>query len=112
MKVKVYQVIPDAIDAIFRGYYAVTHKGHGVRPENYQCVFEGEVEGAKGMEDIFMTFNLCTSEYPNYKGHSLTVSDIVEQVDGNPKYVRCHFCDTVGFVKLTNFDTSKIPVAT
>ena len=111
MKVKVYQIAPHAADMLFKNYHSVTKHGNGVLPENYHCVFEGEVEGARGVEDIFMAFNLCPSEYPNYKGHSLSVSDIVEQIDGNPKYIGCHFCDTIGFVKLENFDASKIPVA-
>lgn len=109
MKIKIYQVAPHASEALFRSYYTITTRGKGVLPENYHCVFEGEVEGAKSLEDVFMTFNFCVNEYPNFKGHSLSVSDIVERLDDNPKYAGCHFCDAVGFVKLKEFDTSSIP---
>lgn len=70
----------------------------------YQNVYFGDVQ-ANNLEDIYKKFN-C-SRPATFKGHSLSVSDVVEIVDGENKLENgTYYCDRIGFKKI-NFDTSK-----
>lgn len=59
----------------------------------YDRVFAGEVD-CKDPEDVYRKFNLDHPE--DYKGRSLSVSDVVEIIgdDGESTF---HFCDDIGF---------------
>lgn len=63
---------------------------------DYDVVFTGELleecDELVMCEQLFTTFNINHPE--NFKGHSLSVSDIVKI---NENY---YFCDNFGFVKL------------
>ena len=63
----------------------------------YDCVFVGEVD-CKGLEDVFQMFNINHPE--NYRGRSLSVSDIVEIVEAEDVEPGFYFCDSVGFKKV------------
>ena len=64
---------------------------------DYGVVYEGELdcpEMPNALEELFEIFNVESVRRPeDFKGRSLSVSDIVE-VDGNNYY-----CDAVGWVK-------------
>lgn len=63
----------------------------------YDKVYEGAVE-ASGLEDVYRVFNL---EHPSgYHGRSLSVSDIVEVIDGDSEEPGFHYCDSFGFQKV------------
>lgn len=100
MKVRIYQInkVLDSENALFMGFdYAEKHGG--VDPSTYMCVFDGSLD----FSDIEEVYALCNTEHPiGYNGHSLSVSDIVETDDG------CYFCDSIGFKKLAEFDSSKV----
>ena len=70
-----------------------------IESEIYDKVFEGEVN-CENLEDVYCMFNLNRPE--NYKGRSLSVSDVVEIIDENSES-SFNFCDTIGFQKV-NFD--------
>lgn len=55
----------------------------------------GDVDCA-GMEDVYRPFNI--EGHRLYRGHSLSVSDIVEMEDGES--VGFYFCDSIGFKKV------------
>lgn len=99
MKVRIYQInkVLDTENALFMGFdYAEKHGG--VDSSVYKCVFDGSLD-CSDIEDVYA---LCNTEHPiGYNGHSLSVSDIVE-LDNT-----CHFCDSIGFKQLTDFDSSK-----
>ena len=61
----------------------------------YDRVFAGQIEG-KTLEDVFQRFN--TEGHPLHRGHSLSVSDIVELQEpvGNLA-AGFYFCDSFGF---------------
>ena len=63
---------------------------------DYEVAYEGEIEVTSSinntLEELFEIFNIRHPE--DYKGRSLSVSDIVE-IDGNNYY-----CDSIGWVKL------------
>ena len=63
----------------------------------YKEVFNGEVDAAD-LEDVYSMFN-CEG-HPLYRGHSMSISDVVKTEDG------AYFCDLYGFNKI-DFDESK-----
>lgn len=73
--------------------------------EIYDRVFTGEVEG-HSLEDVFAVFNW---DHPDgYVGRSLSVSDIVEIMEGSSVEAGFYFCDSIGF-KRVEFDTTRVP---
>ena len=65
----------------------------------YEVVYTGEIESSgdimKDLERLYTKFNI---DHPaGFKGHSLSVSDLVE-LDG-----KCYYCDSIGFVELKNW---------
>lgn len=63
----------------------------------YDEVFSGDVD-CTDLEDIYRKFNI--EGHPLYRGHSLSVSDVVVTEDG------AFYCDSIGFQKIA-FDTSR-----
>ena len=63
-----------------------------VKLENYEKVYQGVTFNDFTAEDIYMKFNLNRPD--DFKGHSLSVSDIVK-IDG--KYF---YCDSFGFKEI------------
>lgn len=103
MKVRVYQINTDRDTKrlAFMGYeFSVAH---GWNPELYDIVYDGDLD-AHTLDDIFTILNI--GERPkDYKGHSLSVSDIVEIVKENKS--TCYYCDSFGWVPM-EFDTSRV----
>ena len=94
MKIKIYQ-IPEEKDRrnlMFRNYENAQSRG-GVDLAEYDLVFDGEVE-ANSLENVYCLFNQHSLIPQDYRGRSLSVSDIVETAEG------FFFCDSVGFVEL------------
>ena len=93
MKYKIVQLIDIHTPYAFMNYeYA---KNHGFSFSDYKVVYEGEIEGdneSKILEELFVKFNI--NHPTDFKGHSLSVSDIVE-LDG-----LAHYCDSIGWVAL------------
>ena len=99
MKIKLFQINLD------RDAYGLAFMSHdwserhgGPSEENYDLVFEGEVN-AQDLEAIYTIFNTDLPE--GYRGRSMSVSDIV-QAEGLGTF----FCDTYGFVEIAPFDGS------
>lgn len=77
------------------------HKyGLYVDRENYHGVYSGRLKDSETLEDIFTRFNVNRPE--DFKGHSLSVSDIIGIVDaeGNAK---AYYVDSAGFEEITDF---------
>ena len=73
----------------------------------YDKVFEGEVN-CFTLEKLYEIFN-C--EHPaGYKGRSMSVSDVVEIVDGMTGKSYFHFCDSFGF-KQIEFEPDKTQIS-
>lgn len=76
-----------------------------VDPSIYESVYEGSLN-CKNLEDVYEKFNLDSP--PEFRGHSLSVSDVVEVVGGNGEAEAkpgFYFCDSFGF-KEVEFDAS------
>ncbi len=83
MKVKVYQIADetDSRDLKFMNH-EFTEKHGGVIPSDYKCVFDGYMKG-HDLEDIYAQLN--DGRRPGtFRGHSLSVSDVVE-IEGDIK---------------------------
>lgn len=77
-------------------------KNGGVDANIYRQVYGGVVN-CKNLEDVMY---VCNMAHPaGYYGHSLSVSDVVEVLDGELKGF--YFCDSFGFQKI-DFDISKV----
>ena len=96
MNIRIYQIAKDrdAYDARFMPYSAK----RPVDPESYDKVFEGNVD-CGNLEEVYNLFN---RGHPLNRGHSLSVSDVVENVDNGT----FHYCDRFGF-KQVDFDPTQ-----
>lgn len=73
----------------------------------YDKVFEGEVN-CFTLEKLYEIFN---QEHPaGYKGRSMSVSDVVEIIDGNTGKSYFQFCDSFGFQEIS-FEPEKTQVS-
>lgn len=63
----------------------------------YDMVYQGNVE-ARDLEGVYRMFN---TEHPlDFEGHSLSVSDVVEVVEGPGMAPGFYFCDCIGFQRV------------
>lgn len=85
MTLKIYQ-LPHDHDNLFMPY----SEGK-VNVSDYNLVYSGETD-TEDLEDIYYRFQF---KVDGFKGHSLSVSDIVEI--GGVK----HYVDTIGYVRLS-----------
>ena len=101
MRVKIYQMNADRDLHLIKFLSLESMKKFmgvdSVDPSLYDEVFNAELD-TDDLEDIFVRFN--TEKHPLFRGHSLSVSDVV--VTGKGAF----FCDGVGF-KQIDFDESK-----
>lgn len=97
MKIRIYQInlMRDTNKMAFRPYEDLKRQGCPfVDFEIYDKVFEGEVD-CKTLEEVFIMFN-TTSHPEGYKGRNLSVSDVVEVMEGGTD-IGFYYCDSVGF---------------
>lgn len=108
MNIKIYQINRDRDEknALFLRFESL-EKFTGNRDVDssiYDKVYEGNVE-CKSLESVFTKFN--EDRPPEFTGHSLSVSDVVEICEGNEsEEVGFYFCDSIGFKKI-EFDPEK-----
>ena len=99
MNYKIYQTDPKTCEYCFDWWdWAKDYFNF----KDYTLVYEGEVPETDTskpdtyiLEMLFIKFNIARPE--DFKGHSLSVSDIVE-LDG--KY---YYCDNVGWTEITKY---------
>jgi len=95
MKIKVYQINADRDKnrVKFEGLENTEqYQGFSqIDSSIYDEVYDGEVD-CKGLESVYTLLN--TDHPPFYRGHSLSVSDIVQTEDGH------YFCDSTGFERV------------
>ena len=96
MDIKIYQINLSRDDdrVAFLGLSQLDkfQESSKVNSEIYDKVFEGAVE-ADTLEGIYQMFNCDCPE--DFQGHSLSVSDVVEIVNG--ENAGFYFCDSIGF---------------
>lgn len=100
MKIKIYQIDSNKDDKKLKFFnYESTIKRTGgmIASDCYSCVYSGEVD-CKGLEDVYRKFNVDKPD--SFKGHSMSVSDIIEVVDSDEIESGFYFCDSIGFKKV------------
>lgn len=109
IKCSIYQinVARDDYGCMFRDYAYLQKALEQDAPDSeiYDRVFTGEIN-AYSLEDVFAVFNW---DHPDgYDGRSLSVSDVVEVMEGSDVEPGFYFCDNIGF-KRVEFDASRVP---
>ncbi|WP_242828987.1 YodL domain-containing protein [Anaerotruncus sp. G3(2012)] len=97
----IYQVRggPETRDFRFEPYYRLLATGRTVDPANYDLVYTAPLRDTDTLESIYRQFN--TDHPADFKGHSLSVSDVVVLRHGDRQ--EAHFCDDVGFREVPEF---------
>jgi uncharacterized protein YciU (UPF0263 family) len=100
MKYQILQVRDDAENSryiMFSSLEMVEHLGLKITKDLYEKVWEGEIEEANDvyvtLEQIFHQFNIGRKP-EGFKGHSLSVSDIIKLED------KFYYCDSFGFEEI------------
>lgn len=102
MDIRIYQINMerDGNRVAFMEYEALP-KFQGAQepnPKIHDKVYDGSVD-CSNLEDVYRKFNL---DHPaEYRGRSLSVSDIVEVVKADGVEKGFYFCDTVGYKKIS-----------
>lgn len=81
-------------------------EGVQLNHEDYELVYEGEIDDFKGNSTLEALFNQFNTAHPaDFSGHSLSVSDvIVISADGKES---AYYCDSIGFVEMPEFFNEK-----
>lgn len=111
MKIKIYQIEMDRDEKRVKFFgFDRLEKWQGsskVNSEIYDLVYTSDVD-CKNLEDVYQMFNL--SHPGDFRGHSLSVSDIVEVSDSKSVENGYYFCDSFGFKKV-EFAASKCQIS-
>lgn len=100
--VRIWQLKSDLnLELRFRSYDEVLKVSGEPSKNNYGVVFDGELE-TNDLESIYTKFNM---DHPSgFKGHSLSISDVVELYDENSS--EFHYVDQFGFKAIEFADQS------
>ena len=97
----IYQIKDDSPgeNYAFMNMRFIESHGMQIKKEDYKLVYVGELLGNMSLDDIFERFNIDRPK--DFRGHSLSVSDIVVLNDGEK--VTAHFVDSISFEQLDSF---------
>ena len=97
----IYQIKDDSPgeNYAFMNMSFIESHGMQIKKEDYKLVYVGDLSGNMSLGDIFERFNIDRPE--DFRGHSLSVSDIVVLNDGEK--VTAHFVDSISFEQLDSF---------
>ena len=100
--VRIWQLKSDSdLELRFRNYDEVLKVSGEPSKNNYDVVFDGELE-TNDLESIYTKFNM---DHPtDFKGHSLSISDVVELYDENSS--EFYYVDQFGFKAIEFADQS------
>lgn len=90
----------------FESKETLEKEGVQLNHEDYELVYEGEIEDFKGNATLEALFTQFNANHPaDFTGHSLSVSDvIVISADGKES---AYYCDSIGFVEMPEFFKEK-----
>ena len=103
MRIRIYQIEMslDEQNVAFRPYTEMQEKYSGDIPAKlYRMIYEGVVP-TEELSVVFYIFNMAHPQ--DYRGRSLSVSDVIEVVEENSSTF--YYVDTIGFREVL-FDTS------
>lgn len=94
--VRIWQLKPESDFRLrFRPYEEALCEVGEISRENYNTVYDGPLE-TNDLESIYAKFNMDHPE--DFKGHSLSISDVVELYDGNGSAF--FYVDYIGFTAI------------
>ena len=101
MKIRIYQIDLEK-DSERLAFESLSHleRIRGSREVNsaiYQLTYDGSVE-CGDLEGVFHIFNMAHPE--DYRGRSLSVSDVVEVIESDSVDSGFYYCDSIGFEKI------------
>ena len=101
MRIRIYQIDLEK-DSERLAFESLSHmeRIHGSREVNsaiYQLTYDGSVE-CGDLEGVFRIFNVAHPE--DYRGRSLSVSDVVEVIESDSVDSGFYYCDSFGFAKI------------
>lgn len=107
MKINIFQIAPerDEKKLMFFPLYSLEKLSGTKKVDSsiYNKVYSTDVR-CNNLEDVYRKFNI---DHPvDYFAHSLSVSDVVEIVEGGSLTKGFYFCDDIGFTKI-DFDVEK-----
>ena len=94
-EVTIYQInekVENSHYKLFASLSRLEKMGLTFNPNDYKIVYKGTMD-VEDAEDVYMRLQYTKPQ--GYKGHSLSVSDLV-QMDG-----KTYFCDSYGFKDVT-----------
>ena len=93
---RIHQLKPE-VDVMmkFIGYDELLERFGEPNPENYRVVYDGQLE-TNDLDAIYEKFNL--NHPPDYQGHSLSMSDIIELYDDSGSTF--YYVDRFGFKEI------------
>lgn len=99
-KFAIYQLKDNVpTDLAFESLEKINNKGFDVDRANYDLVYIGDYNPDMTLEGLFEEFNI--NRPIDFKGHSLSVSDIIVINDG--VNISSHYCDDIGFKNINDF---------
>lgn len=84
---------------LFESYDSLMKHGFGVDRDNYDVVYEGELEDGMTLNSLYEIFNIDHPE--DFKGHSLSVSDVIVLIQSGEAVA--YYVDSIGFKVLEHF---------
>ena len=74
-------------------------KDHGFNPADYYEVYYGEMEQEYILDNLWVKFNI---DHPaDFRGHSLSVSDVIGLKKPENDYWYYYYCDSLGWKEIT-----------
>lgn len=111
MKIRIYQINSDRdVNRVLFEPYERLEKYQGsseVDSKIYDKIYDKEVK-CRTLEDVFAMFNMHRPE--DFKGHSLSISDVVEVYESDSVKNDFYFCDTFGY-KTVEFNPAECEVS-
>lgn len=102
--IRIWQLKPDTdVYMKFISLDEMTNQFGEPAPKHYNIVYDGQL-GTNDLEAIYSRCN--TNHPPGYKGHSLSMSDVVELYDEEGS--EFHYCDRFGFKQIAFEEGSQI----
>ena len=101
MIISIYQIDPECEHGAEKLFLSLAnlekHFGKKIDPEIYEEVYSGVVD-SQTLDDVYIVFN--TDLRPDdYRGRSLSVSDIVEVRSGDDR-TNFYYCDSIGWKRI------------
>ena len=97
----IFQLKDTVVGKLFFDYEYIVEKYGGIKGDDYNIVYKGEIESENvesALEELYTIFNISHPE--DFKGHSLSVSDMV-MIRENAYYIEhLYYCDSFGWKQI------------